>query len=76
MSFRLYAGAWVRVDGLDAPVRVQRDPRRPGAFLVAGHVYDIDARATPPSAGAPAIASILSIQAVREAGLRTAYDAN
>lgn len=73
MSFRLYGGAWVRVEGLDEPVQVQKDPHRLGAFLVAGHSYDIDARPITPPTAAPAIAAILSIQAVHEAGLRNAY---
>ena len=74
MSFRLYASAWVRVDGVDEPVLVQKDPHRPGAFLIGDHAYDIDARPLAPASGAPAIASILSIQAVHEAGLRNIYD--
>ena len=74
MSFRLYESAWVRVDGLDQPVQVRKDPQRLGAFWVAGHSYDIDARPVMPSAGAPAITSILSVQAVHEAGLRNTYD--
>ena len=75
MSFRLYASAWVRVDGIDEPVLVQKDPQRPGVFLIGDHAYDIDARPVTPASGAPAIACILSIQAAREAGLRNAYDA-
>ena len=75
MSFRLYESAWVRVDGIDEPVLVHKDPRRPGTFRVADHVYDIDARPLTPDPGTPAIVSILSVQAVREAGLRTSYDA-
>jgi hypothetical protein len=75
MSFRLYASAWVRVDGVDTPVLVQKDPRHPGAFLVGDYSYDIDARPLAPASGAPAITSILSMQAVHEAGLRNTYDA-
>ncbi len=73
MSFRLYESAWVRIDGMDEPVQVRKDPQRLGAFLVAGHTYDIDARPVTPSSGAPAIASLLSVQAVHEAGLRSSY---
>ena len=76
MSLRLYASAWVRVDGIDEPVLVHKDPQRPGAFLIGDHSYDIDARPVMPASGAPAIASILSIQAVHEAGLRNTYDAS
>ena len=75
MSFRLYESAWVRVDGIDEPVLVHKDPQRPGTFRVADHAYDIDARPLTHASGAPAIVSILSVQAVREAGLRSAYDA-
>jgi len=75
MSFRLYASAWVRVDGIDEPVLVQKDPQHPGTFRVADHSYDIDARPVTAASGAPAITSILSVQAVAEAGLRSAYDA-
>ena len=71
MSFRLYDSAWVRVDGIEDPVQVRKDPRLLGTFLVAGNSYDIDARPVDRLAGAPTIASILSIQAVREAGLRS-----
>ena len=73
MSFRLYESAWVRVDGFDEPFQVRKDPQRLGTFLVAGHSYDIDARPVTPSAEVPAIASLLSVQAVREAGLRSSY---
>lgn len=73
MSFRLYESAWVRVDGLEDPIQAHKDPRLPGTFLVGGNSYDIDARPVDPQAGAPAIASILSIQAVHEAGLRSYY---
>ncbi len=73
MSFRLYESAWVRVEGFDEPFQARKDPQRPGTFLVAGHAYDIDARPITPSAGVPVITSLLSVQAVREAGLRSAY---
>ncbi len=73
MSFRLYESAWVRVDGVEAPVQVHKATQSPGTFLVAGNAYDIDARSIDPSSGAPAITAILSIQAVHEAGLRSHY---
>ena len=75
MSFRLYESAWVRVEGIEEPVRVHKDPRNPGTFRVADHAYDIDARPMTRDSGAPDIVSILSVQAAREAGLSTAYDA-
>ncbi len=70
MSFRLYENAWVQVEGLDAPVQVRKDRTNPGAFNVAGALYDIDARPLPPVDGAPRLVSLLSLQAVRELGLR------
>jgi hypothetical protein len=73
MSFRLYESAWVRVAGVEDPVQVHKDRFTPGAFLVDGNTYDIDARPVDTRSGAPAIQSILSIQAVHEAGLRSHY---
>jgi len=73
MSFRLYESAWVRIDGVDEPVQAHKDRHVPGAFLVNGNSYDIDARPVDPASGAPLIRSILSIQAVHEAGLRSHY---
>ncbi len=73
MSFRLYDSAWVRIAGVDTPVQAHKHRQVPGAFLVHDNVYDIDARPVDPAAGAPAIESILSIQAVHEAGLRSRY---
>ena len=73
MSFRLYESAWVRVANVDEPVQAHKDRHVPGAFLVHGNLYDIDARPFDPRSGAPAITSILSIQAAHEAGLRSDY---
>ncbi len=73
MSFRLYDSAWVQVDGVEEPVQAHKNLRVPGTFLVHGHAYDIDARPLASSSGAPAIRAILSIQAAREAGLRSHY---
>lgn len=73
MSFRLYESAWVQLDGVDQPFQVHKDPANPAAFNVGGHQYDIDARPLTRTSDAPRIASILSIQAAREAGLRSNY---
>ncbi|ESQ76680.1 hypothetical protein ABAC402_03115 [Asticcacaulis sp. AC402] len=71
MNFRLYESAWVVVEGSDAAMQAHRDPLRPGAFRVGEFSYDIDARALSPEA--PKLLSILSLQAAREAGLRSNY---
>ncbi len=71
-SFRLYESAWVEVEGAAQPLQVHRSPENPGVFAVGSGLYDIDARALPPG-DAPRILSILSLQAVREAGLRSNY---
>ncbi len=71
MTFRLYESAWVAVEGVENPVLVHRDPSNRAAFDVGGFSYDIDARAL--AQMAPPILSILSVQAVREAGLSSQY---
>ncbi len=71
---RLYESAWVRVDGVEAPVQVQKDRANPAAFNVGDYQYDIDGRALKTAPDAPRIVSILSLQAVREAGLRQDYN--
>ena len=73
MSFRLYESAWVQVDGADLPLQVHKNPANPAAFDVGGFQYDIDARPLAKASDAPRIVSILSIQAAREAGLRSHY---
>ena len=72
MSFRLYESAWVMVEGIEAPVAVHRDPVNRAAFQVGDCQYDVDARPLHPR-DAPPILSILSLQAVREAGLHSNY---
>lgn len=74
MSFRLYESAWVHIDGIDEPCQAHRDPLNMATFIVCGHRYDIDARPSADDGTAPAILSILSLQAMREAGLRSGYD--
>ena len=73
MSFRLFESAWVRVEGRDEPVQAQKNPQMLGTFLVGSHSYDIDARPVDPRSVTPAITSILSIQAMHEAGLNSNY---
>lgn len=73
MSFRLYESAWVRIEGLDEPAQVHRDRTNLAAFNVGGFQYDIDARPLPTSGGAPRLLALLSLQAVREAGLSSGY---
>ncbi len=73
MSFRLYESAWVSVAGVDQPIQVHKDPANPAAFDVGGYKYDIDARPLVNNADTPKITALLSIQAVREAGLRSHY---
>ncbi|WP_443750352.1 hypothetical protein [Asticcacaulis solisilvae] len=74
MSFRLYESAWVRIEGTEQPLQVHRDGASAGVFIVGDHWYDIDARALPSQIHVPPIVSILSLEAVREAGLRSGYD--
>lgn len=71
MSFRLYESAWVTVEGAELPQQVHKDPVNRAVFNVGGFRYDIDARAV--DRDAPPIVSILSLQAVREAGLSSNY---
>ena len=73
MSLRLYESAWVVVEGAAQPVQVHRDPVNRAAFQVGDFQYDIDARPLPVHSGAPAILSILDLQASREAGLPSNY---
>lgn len=74
MSFRLYESAWVNVDGVDMPCQVHRDPINVAAFIIGDYRYDIDARPLAGAGQTPAIRSILSLQAMREAGLRSNYN--
>lgn len=73
MSFRLYESAWVVVEGVEQPLQVHRNLLNRAAFDVGGFQYDIDARALRPDAATPQILSILSLEAVRDAGLRSNY---
>ena len=74
MAIRLYQSAWVRIEGNDKAFQVARDRKNPAAFNVGDHQYDIDGRPLRASDQAPAIVSVLSLQAVREAGLATDYN--
>jgi len=73
MSFRLYDSAWVRVDGIEAPLQAHKDRQNAGIFVVGDYRYDIDARPLPSNDPAPPIVAILNLHAVREAGLHTGY---
>ena len=73
MSFRLYESAWVLIEGNPEPMQVHKDAANLGIFNVGGHQYDIDARPLARSVGTPNILSILSLQAVKEAGLVSRY---
>ncbi len=73
MSFRLYESAWVQVEGFDEPAQAHKDRSNLAAFNVMGFQYDIDARPLPSSPGAPRLLSLLSLQAIREAGLSSGY---
>ena len=73
MSFRLYESAWVQIEGVEKPAQVHKDRINPAAFNVEGFQYDIDARALSETSGAPRLLSILSFQAIREAGLHGNY---
>ena len=73
MSFRLYEGAWVQVEGREAPAQARKDRSNLAAFNVAGHQYDIDARPLVAADGAPALLSLLNLQAVREKGLNSGH---
>jgi hypothetical protein len=72
-SFRLYERAWVLIEGYETAQQVHKDAAYPGQFVVAGHRYDIDARAVPQASSSPAILSLLSLQAAAEAGLHSDY---
>ncbi len=74
MAIRLYQSAWVRVEGNDSPLQVERDRKNAAAFNVGDFQYDIDGRPLTPSSGSPAIVTVLSLQAAREAGLTTVYN--
>ena len=74
MAIRLYESAWVRVDGSDKPLQVHRDRKNAAAFNVGDHQYDIDGRPLRALDKAPKIVAVLSLQAVREAGLATDYN--
>lgn len=74
MSFRLYESAWVRVDGVEEPLQVHKDKQNAAVFVVGNHRYDIDARPVPSGNLAPSIRSLLTLQAMREAGLHSGYN--
>lgn len=74
MSFRLYESAWVRVEGTEEPLQAHKDKRNAGVFVVGQYHYDVDARALPVNPSAPPVLSILSLQDVRDAGLRNDYN--
>ncbi len=74
MSFRLYESAWVMVEGADAPCQVHKDPSNMAVFIANGQRYDVDARPIARDGTTPVILSILSLQAMREAGLRSDYN--
>lgn len=73
MANRLYDSAWVRVEGNDQPQQVRRDRKNLAAFNVGDHQYDIDGRPLRSMDEVPLIVGVLSLQAVREAGLTTEY---
>ncbi len=74
MAIRLYESAWVRVEGSESALLVQRDRKNAAAFHVGDHQYDIDGRPLRRGDPAPAIIAVLSLQAAREAGLATEYN--
>ncbi|MDC7676720.1 hypothetical protein [Asticcacaulis machinosus] len=76
MSIRLYDSAWVRVEGSDQPLQARKDRQNPAIFHVGDHRYDVDATASKTSEGAPKILGILSLQAMREAGIRPDYNSD
>ena len=73
MAIRLYDSAWVRIEGSDDALQVQKDIKNPAAFNIGDHQYDIDARPLRLADGVPAIVFIHSLQSAREAGLSTQY---
>ncbi len=73
MAIRLYQSAWVRIDGNDKPLQVHRDRKNAAAFNIGDHQYDIDGRPLQSADSVPRILAVLSLQAVREAGLATDY---
>jgi len=73
MSFRLYESAWVRVEGHEEPLQAHKHATNAGVFVVGDYHYDIDARAVGADPATPAIVSILNLEAIRDAGLRSGY---
>ena len=73
MAIRLYDSAWVRIEGREEALQVQRDRKKPAAFNVGDYQYDIDARPLRETDAAPAIIMIHSLQSAREAGLPSNY---
>ena len=74
MAIRPYDSAWVHIEGRDALLQVQRDRKNAAAFHVGDFQYDIDGSPLRPTDQAPVIVAVLSLQAVREAGLATEYN--
>ncbi len=74
MGFRLYESVWVVIEGVDTPCQVHKDPSNMAVFIANGHRYDVDARPVASGENTPAILSVLSLQAMKEAGLRSGYN--
>lgn len=75
IRMRLYDTAWVRVEGSeDTPIQAFKNLRNPALFDIAGYQYDIDGRPAPGSAGAPALAGLLSLSEVQTLGLSSGYN--
>ncbi len=74
MGMRLYDTAWVELEGVQVPMQVFKDLKKPGMFSVGGFHYDIDGRALETEVGTPAIVRLLTLQSAKEAGLRLGSD--
>lgn len=76
MSIRLYDSAWVRIEGAEQPLQAFKDRQNPALFHIGDYRYDVDGIAAKGTEGAPKILGILSLQAMREAGIRPNYNSD
>ena len=73
MSIRLYESAWVQAEGIEAPLNVRKSRQNAGHFHVGDYLYDVDGRPIARDGIPPRLTAVLSLQAVKEAGLNSDY---
>lgn len=76
MTVRLYDSAWVCLHGQETPLQAMKDRKNPALFMIGDYVYDIDGRPVGQAEGAPPVSVILSLQAVKEMGLKSSYNSD